>query len=254
MRHVWTRMALVAVVSVGGYMTAEASKVETGFINKTMTVDGQERRYVVYVPHDYDSDKPWPLVMFLHGAGERGDDGLIQTAVGIGNAIRRNPERFPCLVVMPQCPKEGWWSDDGTKWAEELKAATTDIDVALAATGKEYNVDPARIYLTGLSMGGYGTWVYGAKHTDTYAAFMPICGGGRPEDAKALAKAPIRAFHGTKDSVVPVDRSREMVAAVKQAGGDVELTEYPDTDHNSWDQAYGDAAAIAWLLKQRKGD
>ena len=212
-----------------------------GFLAKTMKVQGVTRSYVVYVPADYTPSKAWPLVMFLHGAGERGDDGVVQAKVGIGPAIKANPERFPCIVVMPQCPNAGWWD-----------VAEDSIDTALREVRAEYRIDPDRIYLTGLSMGGFATWMYGARHLDTYAALMPVCGKGNPADAAALAHSPIWAFHGAKDSVVPVQNSRDMVEAVRKAGGEARYTEYPGLDHNSWDATYGDAEAIKWLLSCRK--
>jgi len=213
----------------------------TGFVNRTMDVDGVERRYVVYVPHDYRPDSEWPLIMFLHGIGERGDDGLFQSEVGIGRAIRRHAHWFPCLVVMPQCPEDALWGK-----------AADHIDEALAKTRDEYNVDPERIYLTGLSMGGFGTWAYGAQRLDVFAALMPICGGGRTEDAEALAKVPIRVFHGAEDKTVPPALSRRMVEAIKRAGGDIKYTEFPGVNHNSWDPAYEDRTNIKWLLRQHK--
>ncbi len=213
----------------------------TGFINKTMTARGHERAYVVYVPRGYTPDKAWPLIMFLHGAGERGDDGLLQSEVGIGRAIRRHEEWFPCIVIMPQCPKEVWWDK-----------TFEDIDTALADTLKAYTIDPKRVYLTGLSMGGYGTWMLGPDRLDTYAALIPICGGGKTEDAAKLAKVPIWAFHGADDSTVPVKASREMIEAIKKAGGTIKYTEFPGVQHNSWDHAYDDPDTIKWLLKQHK--
>lgn len=213
----------------------------TGFVNKTMDVGGVERRYVVYVPQEYRPERKWPLIMFLHGMGERGDDGLLQTEVGIGRAIRRHPDWFSCLVVMPQCPDDALWAK-----------ATDHIDAALGKTCDEYNVDPERIYLTGLSMGGFGTWAYGAQRVDVFAALMPICGGGRTEDAEALAKIPIRVFHGADDKKVLPALSRAMVEAVERAGGDIEYTEFPGVEHNSWDPAYDHRANIKWLLRQHK--
>jgi predicted peptidase len=206
-----------------------------------MDVDGKQRPYVVYVPRTYDPAKTWPLVVFLHGRGERGDDGLQQTAIGIGQAIRLHPERFPCIVVMAQCPESGHWD-----------AAVNGITVSMEQTIAEYSIDPARITLTGLSMGGYGTWMYGAARAEQFAALMPICGGGDTGDAPALATLPIWAFHGDADDVVNVEESRAMVTAVKEAGGKIKYTEYPGVGHDSWTAAYNDAKAIKWLLKQRK--
>jgi predicted peptidase len=195
----------------------------------------------VYVPFDYDPTEEWPLILFLHGAGERGDDGLIQSEVGIGRAVRRWSERFPCIVVMPQCPTGVWWDK-----------VLRHVELAMEQTLAEYRIDTDRLYLTGLSMGGYGTWLIGAREPDQYAALMPICGGGEPRDAAVLAKTPIWAFHGGQDGTVKPEKSREMVEAVKRAGGDVQYTEYPDLSHNSWDAAYSEKDAIAWLLKQRR--
>jgi len=213
----------------------------TGFLTKTALVNGDKRTYTLYVPKDYTPKKEWPLIVFLHGMGERGDDGLLQTEVGIGTAIRRHVDRFPCLVLMPQCSEKGWWDD-----------SRGDIEVSLADVREQYRIDDSRIYLTGLSMGGFATWTYGAQNTDLYAAMMPICGGGNVEDAEKLAKIPIWAFHGADDGVVPPQKSREMVEAVKAAGGNIKYTEYPGIDHSSWDPAYDDPESIEWLLKQRK--
>lgn len=217
------------------------SGIPTGFLDKVIDVGGRLRRYEVYVPYDYDPKQSWPVILFLHGAGERGEDGLKQTAVGIGHAIRMNPDRFPTIVVMPQCPEDVWWD-----------AALDDVKIALDQTRAEYNIDPNRIYLTGLSMGGFGTWIYGAAEVDTFAALMPICGGGKLEDAAKLARVPIWAFHGDADETVKPEESRKMVEAVKKAGGRVQYTEYKGVGHNSWDAAYGDAKAIKWLLQQRR--
>lgn len=214
--------------------------IPTGFINKR-TGSPRARRYVVYVPHDYDPAKAWPHVLFLHGSGERGNDGLRQTEIGLPSAIRTNPDRFPCLVCMPQCPEKVWWD-----------AAFDDIDAALAQTISEYTIDKSRIYLTGISMGGYATWIYGARHATQFAALMPVCGGGEESDAPSLAKIPIWAFHGGSDDVVLPSESRTMVELVKQAGGLVKYTEFEGVGHNSWDLAYKNPTHIRWLLAQRR--
>lgn len=220
---------------------AEELGISTGFINKTMEARGEERAYAVYVPRHYDPSKAWPLIVFLHGAGERGDDGLLQTEVGLGSAIRRNAAWFPAIVVMPQCPEGVWWDK-----------AVEDIERAYELTRMEYNIDPGRMYLTGLSMGGYATWMYGAQTIDRWAALLPICGGGNAEDAPALARVPTWAFHGADDETVKPEESRKMVEAIKQAGGDIQYTELEDTGHNSWDAAYRDRRVIRWLFRQRK--
>jgi len=232
----------------------------TGFIDKTLKQDNIEYPYAVYVPRAYDKEKEWPLVVFLHGAGERGGDGLLPTNEGIGPAIRRNPERFPAVVLFPQCPKD-------TAWISLPKM----LDDLIERTRKDYHIDEKRIYLTGLSMGGYGTWIWGATRADLFAAMMPICGGGKTDDLRhldkeqvtkdygtleervaQLATVPIWAFHGAVDDVVPPERSREMVELVRTAGGAIQYTEYPGVKHNSWVQAYGDEEAIRWMFSQKK--
>ena len=239
---------------------ASTTEYTTGFLDKAAPVDGKAVRYALYVPEDYDPKKAWPLIVFLHGSGERGNDNLKQTDEGIGHAIRLYRERFPALVLMPQCPEDKSW--------DEVVPA---IEAAMAQVREEYSVDDKAITLTGLSLGGYATWIWGAAKTDTFAALMPICGGGNPADVlgeldekeaakfgtmedrvKALSRIPIWAFHGADDDVVPPERSREMVKAVKDAGGDVKYDELKDTNHNSWDPAYQNEKAIKWLLKQRK--
>ncbi len=221
--------------------TVPAKGISTGFLNKTMSVDGHERKYVVYVPSDYDPAKRYPLIVFLHGMGERGDDGLLQSEVGIGRAIRLKADLYPCIVVMPQCPKDKLWV-----------TATKHIETAMQRTESEYRIDKKRVYLTGLSMGGFGSWFYGAQHPDQFAAVMPICGGGKTSDAAQLAKLPIWAFHGGADHTVNPKASKEMVEAVKQAGGNIQYTEYPGVDHNSWDQTYTDARVVEWLFSQKR--
>lgn len=246
MRVVKSATFLAVLLLAGGCVTnqkenAAHTPVVTELITKSMTVGGQELKYGVYVPSDYDAKKKWPLIIFLHGMGERGSDGVLQTQVGIGPAIQKNPERFPCIVVMPQCPKSSVWNDRHDIIAESIARSLAD-----------YNIDKSRIILTGLSMGGYGTWSYGAAHVSRFAALLPVCGGGKPEDAPKLAKVPIRVYHGGADDVVKPELSRAMFEAIKRAGGDIAYTEYPGVGHNSWDLTYGDAQVIEWMLAQKK--
>ena len=215
---------------------------ETGFVPKSIEFEGQTYRYAVWVPADYAPAKRWPVVLFLHGMGESGSDGEFHTTVGLGKAIRGHPERFGALVVMPQLPV-------GCRWEgpmQDLALATLD------ATLREYNGDRDRIALTGLSLGGYGTWLLGGRHPEKFCALLPICGGGNPADAAKLARVPIWCFHGDADAAVPVERSREMVEAVRAAGGEARYTELPGVEHNSWDPTYGDPDVIKWMLAQRR--
>jgi predicted peptidase len=213
------------------------------FVNRSLSFAQRDRPYTVYLPRGYEAEREWPLLLFLHGKGERGDDGRAQLEVGIGPALVRQPERFPCLVALPQCPADRRWHE-----VEGL------IDAVLDAVCAAYPVDQARIVLTGISMGGFGTFSYGSRHAARFAAMVPICGGGEPQQAVALATRPLWVFHGARDDVIDVERSRQMVAAVRGAGGDVRYTEYPDEGHASWDRAYSEPELMPWLLAQRTRD
>ncbi len=222
----------------------KADNIETpkGFILKTVQRDGKPYRYAVYVPADYDPQKAYPTIIFLNGAGECGTDGFKQVAQGIGTAVMFDTEHWPFLIIFPQKPsiQETWLEDDDLVMAE-LKAVQSD-----------YKVDDDRLYLTGLSQGGYGTWAIGAKHPDLFAAIVPICGGGDTEKVKALKSVPVWAFHGAADTTVLPAHSETMVRALKDAGGDVKLTLYPGVDHNSWDKAYREEKLYDWLLSHKR--
>jgi len=244
--------------------TAENQEMEppmaTGFLDATLE-GGLNPRYVRYVPRDYSPDRPWPLIVFLHGAGERGSDGLLPTEVGLGGAIRRFPERFPALAIFPQCPADRTW-----------EVMLDDVEAMIQATEAAYAVDPDRIYLTGISMGGYGAFLFAAQRPRRYAALMPVCGGAEPADVRRLSTAPPAAdafghyrdriaaiahlpthiFHGADDTVVPPMRSRQAHRALQNAGAPVHYTEYEGIAHNAWDTAYQDPDNIAWLFEQRR--
>ncbi len=194
--------------------------------------------YLLALPDGYDSadkEKKWPLVVFLHGAGERGNN-LDKVKVHGPPKLVEAGKKFPFILISPQCPTGGWWT---TEPVMEL------IDEA----EKRYNVDTTRIYLTGLSMGGYGTWHFGAKHANRFAAVAPVCGGGVPYLTRGLKQTPVWAFHGGKDSVVPLDESERLVKLLKNQGNkDVKLTVYPEASHDSWTQAYNTEELYEWLL------
>ncbi len=246
-------LAVAALLGVGtlGVCAEDAAMKsgETGFVPFATHAEGEEQPAVVYVPGIYDPEREWPLVVFLHGMGERGDDGHRQAEVGIGKAIRQHPERFPCLVVMPQCSISTTWSSSKNR---KGAPASKHIDAAIEHVMEKYNVDENRVSLTGLSMGGYGTFSYGALNIERFSALMPICGGGNPNNAAALAKKPMWVFHGGADPVVNPDQSKRMVEAIREAGGEVQYTEYPGVGHNSWDKAYGTKEAIEWMLAQSR--
>ncbi|MBN1347398.1 MAG: prolyl oligopeptidase family serine peptidase [Phycisphaerae bacterium] len=217
---------------------------KTGFIEKSVALaDGTTRKYVVFIPHGYTPKKKWPCILFLHGAGERGEDNEAQVRVGIAAAIRRQETDFGFIVILPQCPEEpGWWTGESEK-AYAL--------AALTKTRRGYSVDSKRIYLTGLSMGGYGTWTMALEHPKLWAAIVPICGKGDPEQAGKIANLPCWCFHGDQDDAVTVQHSRDMIEALKQAGGSPRYTEYKGVGHNSWDRAYDTEELYTWMLDQQ---
>lgn len=215
----------------------------TGFLDRTVEAGGKSIPYVLYVPRNYTPEKKWPVILFLHGSGERGTDGLKQSQVGIGTALRMFSERYPALVVMPQCAPGASWRGDMNALA--LKA----VDQTMA----EYSCDPSRQYLTGLSMGGFGSWLIATEDPKRFAAVVPVCGGGDPSMASRLKDVPIWVYHGDADQAVPVQRSRDMVDAIKAAGGTlIKYTELPGVPHNSWDAAYSDKALAEWLFAQKR--
>lgn len=196
--------------------------------------------YLLFLPQDYgkEADKKWPLMIFLHGAGERGSDVNKVKAHGPPKIVEQKKE-FPFIVVSPQCPEGKGWEP------EEVIALLDEVQ------GK-YKVDPERVYLTGLSMGGFGTWETAAQHPERFAAIAPICGGGRPFTARRLKDMPTWVFHGEKDNIVPIRRSEEMVEALKQAGGNVKFTRYPEAGHDSWTETYNNQALYDWFLQQKR--
>jgi predicted peptidase len=194
--------------------------------------------YLLFLPQGYEQSKQrWPLMLFLHGAGESGTDLAKVKTHGPPKVVESKPD-FPFILVSPQSAGRGWNSDT-------LNALLNDVI-------RQYRVDERRIYLTGLSMGGYGTWSLAAAHPERFAAIVPICGGGNPADAKKLAALPIWVFHGSKDPTVPVQRSREMVEAIQAAGGNVKFTEYPEAKHDCWTETYDNPELYKWLLAQKR--
>jgi poly(3-hydroxybutyrate) depolymerase len=211
-----------------------------GFHLRTLKTGSDERKYTLSVPKVYDGQKALPAVLFLHGSGERGEDGIVSAQVGLGAAIAANPEAFPFLAIFPQARKT--WSAD----SDDAKAALATLDDVAAA----YKVDRNRVILTGLSMGGRGAWEIAAAHPETFAAVVPVCGMGRTESAEALKALPVWAFVGDADNTRTVLNTRAMVEALRSAGGKVKETEYRGVGHNSWDRAYNNLGLVAWMLAQ----
>ncbi len=202
--------------------------------------------YLLFLPQEYEAQPQtkWPLILFLHGAGERGNDLELIKKHGIAKIVEQRQD-FPFIAVSPQCPPDRWW------W-QELDALTGLLNEIIRTLA----VDTSRIYLTGLSMGGYGTWYLAAAQPDRFAAIAPICGGGLsydgfPERVSVLKHVPVWAFHGAKDPMVPLEESVKMVEALRASGGDVRFTVYPEAEHDSWTQTYDNPELYAWFLQHR---
>ena len=212
---------------------------------REVAVDGLVTRSSVHVPA---LSGALPVILFLHGAGESGTDGVLPTTVGIGPAIDAQPERFPAIVVFPQASRGYGWR------GFNLRAAIAALDDVERA----FETDADRVYVTGISMGGYGTWRLAYEQPERFAAAVPICGGfdGPPEDrpiaAQRLARLPQWAFHGDADDIIRVDESRAMVQALREAGANVRYTEYAGARHNSWDRAYAEPELMPWMLGQTR--
>lgn len=192
----------------------------------------------LYLPENYEQQEQWPLLVFLHGAGERGDDLQKVKVHGPPRLIAEGHE-FPFIVVSPQCVSNQRWNPD---------AVAHLVDHLC----EKYKIDRQRMYLTGLSMGGYGTWATLAAHPKLFAAAAPICGGGDPNTVAQFKHVPLWVFHGAKDSVVPLRRSQEMVDALQAVGGNVKLTVYPEAEHDSWTESYANDELYQFLLQHQR--
>jgi len=237
---------------------AEMEPFRARAVTVTEAGEAVEFRSRLLPPPVVERGRLFPLVLFLHGAGERGRDNEKQLkylpAWMAEPALR---QRHPCFLLAPQCRADERWVD--VSWADKKSLPqgppTTDLLAAIAALNDvlaHEPIDPRRVYLTGLSMGGYGAWDLAARQPERFAAVLPICGGGDEATAPRLAGLPIWCFHGDADAVVPVERSRSMVAAVRAAGGDPRYSELPGVGHDSWTPAYRDPAVLDWLFGQRQ--
>ena len=256
-----TLLLAIAVLLLGGCMSTPTRSTGS-FVERNLEIAGETRRYQVFVPASAAGGRTPPVIVFLHGSGERGSDGAKQTLVGIGPYLRAHQDRFPAIVVFPQAPDETEWAGNA-----DLVFATLD-----AAT-REFHGDPDRTYLTGLSMGGYGTWDMAMRAPGRFAALAPVCGGvvhprrpsmgvsgiagaADPNAAVAarLKDTPVWQFHGALDDVVSPDYSRQMDAALQAAGArDARLTIFPDANHNSWDATYSQTPELwTWLFAQKR--
>lgn len=215
--------------------TAQPGRQQAMQLNASVPVT---MNYLLALPEDYEQQERWPLVLFLHGAGERGENLDLVQKHGPPMLVK-DGKTFPFILVSPQCPAGRWWEP------VSLLALIDDIV-------KNYHVDEDRVYVTGLSMGGFGTWALAAHAPERLAAIAPICGGGEPYWADRLKSVPTWIFHGALDQAVPLIRSEVMADAVKKKGGAVKLTIYPEVGHNSWTEAYNNPELYEWLLSQRR--
>ena len=228
-------LLLVLMTSFAPILAADNAGQTAKKLDTTVRV---EMSYLLYLPKDYDQKESWPLLVFLHGSGERGDDLELVKTHGPPKLIAEGKE-FPFIVVSPQCPKDRTWEPI------ELNALLDDLT-------KSYKVDPDRICITGLSMGGFGTWELLARYPEFWAAAVPICGGCKVDTVEKFKQVPIWVFHGAKDPTVKLKASEEMVEALKAAGGKPKFTIYPEEGHASWVSAYNDKELWTWLLAQKK--
>ncbi|MGB7546416.1 MAG: alpha/beta hydrolase-fold protein [Terracidiphilus sp.] len=233
---------------------------ETGFLNRTIELRGIAYHFQVYLPEQWrrDDRKHWPIILFLHGRGERGSEGMWQTQIGLPQAVRDHPDRWPFIVVMPQCPQARYWTDP-----EMMAMAMATLDQETA----EFHADPARTYLTGLSLGGYGAWELARRNPKRWAA-VAIAASGifwsyapqrwrvattlPAEYARAIGHTPVWLFHGSEDKVVSPRESEMMFAALKAAGGNMRLWVYQGLKHDCWTRAFGEPELPRWLLAHRR--
>lgn len=257
-----TALAAAFLAVLPALVMAEAPPA--AFVDNTVRVGETSYAYKVYVPPGFDAKKSWPVVLYLHGAGEWGSDGSRQIEVGLGPALRAHPERFPAVVVFPQAPRGQVWLGDAAR------AATAALDQTIA----EFHGDRDRISLAGISLGAYGSWVLAFEHPERYAAIVSVAGGIVPPGgsrarlsqlpptlqaadpfaatAARVKDIPAWLFHGADDPTVPVSESRQITAALRKAGASPRYSEYEGVGHNAWDRAFADPELAQWLLAQRR--
>jgi predicted peptidase len=250
----------IAVLGLFVMMSTHSSAADNRdrFEARMFESGGYKLPYRLLKPRDYDAKQKYPLVVFLHGAGERGDDNQKQLVHGMNDfASDEVMAKYPAFVLAPQCPEGEYWGG-----IDRLAKAPTPPDKlapaldatlkAVATLQQEFSIDDKRIYITGLSMGGYGNFSALANRPELFAAAAPICGGGETSSVSKFKHIPIWAFHGSEDKTVPAERSREMIEALKAAGANPKYTEYAGVGHNSWARTYSDPELYEWLFAQRQ--
>ncbi|MDX2248717.1 MAG: prolyl oligopeptidase family serine peptidase [Bacteroidia bacterium] len=254
-------LSILVIFFLGGYSFAQdASEYEPLVYHSSK---GDSLLYRFHIPDGaQNASKRYPLVIFLHGSGERGNDNSTQLVhVAKRFVTDEFMARYPAFVIVPQCPADQQWAnysrESEAKHAD--KEPTRQLELVMELMDevlKKYPVERRRVYIGGLSMGGYGVWSALANYPEKFAAAFPICGGGYPSFAPRMAQVPTWVFHGGADTVVPPDRSREMVESIRRAGGQVIYTEFPGVGHNSWDPAFPAFEEYPfiydWIFTQRK--
>jgi predicted peptidase len=257
--------ATTLLICLAGAVTADlpSDDVVKQFAELTYAYAGGEYKnepfkYRLLKPEKIEPGKKYPVVLYLHGAGERGKDNVAQLRyLPEWLASADNRAKYPCFLIAPQCRPDKKWSN--VSWADkaaaDLPAEPSDqMNVAVGILDevlKSYPCDVDRVYLTGLSMGGYGSWDLAERTPGRFAAVAPVCGGGDAKRADRLVGVPVWAWHGTDDPAVPVERSRLMIEAIRSAGGTPKYTELPGVKHSSWVQAYhGPDNLLPWMFEQ----
>ncbi len=228
------------------------------FEKHTFENEQGELPYRLLKPIQYDENQSYPLVLFFHGAGERGYDNVVPlTHIAPLFTKGVNRKYYPCFVLVPQCPPEQRWVE--VDWSAEAhdipQEPSTPMQLTLNLLDEiieNYHIDTNRLYVTGLSMGGFATWDIIARYPDTFAAAVPICGGGDVATTEEIKDIPLWAFHGKLDQVVLVSRSRDMILSIREAGGKPKYTEYPNEYHGSWKPAYQEPDLLKWMFAQKK--
>jgi predicted peptidase len=230
------------------------------FTKHSLNHESIELPYRLLKPEKLKAGKKYPLILFLHGAGERGNDNEANLMYITDLFLnKQNRKKYPAYVLVPQCPKDSWWinfdrQNPGTvlQQSEKPSTAMATVIALLDEIEKNESIDKSRIYVTGLSMGGFGTWDLITRYPDRFAAAAPICGGADTSSAAKIAHLPIWNFHGAKDAVVKVDWSHNMVEALQAANGNIKYTEYPEVNHDSWINAYAEPDFMKWMFSHTK--
>jgi predicted peptidase len=251
--------ALAAIAATAGEAGPAADPAAAAFEPRTYTdAKGEALPYRLLKPENYDPKQKYPLVIFFHGAGERGTDNVAQLKHCVTTFVKPDVRaKHPCFVLVPQCPPNQKWVDmdwsgeKGTQPAAPSPSMRKALEL-IEALQKEFSIDAKRLYVSGISMGGYATWDILCRKPEMFAAGIPICGGGDDTKAAAMAKIPVWAFHGDEDKSVKVDRTRAMIHAIKDAGGNPKYTEYKGVGHDSWTKAYAEPELLSWLFAQHR--